>query len=139
MDWRICTEDDLRRYKQMKIGLLNSKERLQLVSETMRSPKTSLGERSKRAETEFINAMVEMERLSANINSAQKLINIIERGLASLSPEDRKLLEKFYMSSSPSKMRHLSDEFGYEARTLYRKRERALTNFTIAMYGLELS
>lgn len=139
MDWRICAEDDLRRYKQMKIGLINSKDRLQLVSEAIRSPKTSLGERSKRMESELINAFVEKERLTANINSAERMINIIERGLASLSEEDRRLLEKFYMSNSPTKMRHLSEEFGYEARTLYRKRERALTNFTIAMYGLELS
>ncbi len=139
MDWRLCAEDDLRRYKQMKIGLLNSKDRLRLVSESVRSPKTSLGRKSKRAESEVINAVVEMERLAANINSAERLINIIERGLDSLSDEERRLLEKFYMSSSPSKMRHLSEEFGYEPRTLYRKRDRALTNFTIAMYGLELS
>lgn len=139
MDWKICAEDDLRRYKQMKIGLLNSKDRLRLVSETVRAPKTSFGRKSRRAESEIISALVEIERLSANISSAERLLAIIERGLDSLSDEERRLLEKFYMSSSPSKMRHLSEEFGYEPRTLYRKRDRALTNFTIAMYGLELS
>lgn len=139
MDWKICAEDDLRRYKQMKIGLLNSKDRLRLVSETVRLPKTSFERRSKRAENEVINALVEIERLTENINSAERLLAIIERGLGSLNDEERRLLEKFYMTNSPSKMRHLSEEFGYEPRTLYRKRDRALTNFTIAMYGLELS
>ena len=74
--------------------------------------------------------MVEKERLASNINSAERLLAIIDRGLDSLTDEERQLLEKFYMSNSPSKMRHLSEEFGYDPRTLYR---------TIAMYGLELS
>ena len=139
MDWRLCAEDDLRRYKQMKIGVLNSKDRLRLVSEALTSPKVNLGRKNRRTETEVINAIVEKERLTANINSAERLIAIIERGLESLTEEERRLLEQFYMSNSPSKMRHLSEEFGYEPRTLYRKRDRALTNFTIAMYGLEVS
>lgn len=139
MDWRLCAEDDLRRYKQMKIGILNSKDRLRLISEVIRSPKASFSKHSKRMDSDLINAMVEKERLANNINSAERLLAIIDRGLDSLTDEERQLLEKFYMSNSPSKMRHLSEEFGYDPRTLYRMRDRALANFTIAMYGLELS
>ena len=139
MDWRICAEDDLRRYKQMKIGILNSKDRLRLISESVRSPKVSFSKHGRRVDSDLVNAMVEKERLTNNINSAERLLAIIDRGLDSLTDEERRLLEKFYMSNSPSKMRHLSEEFGYDPRTLYRMRDRALANFTIAMYGIELS
>ncbi len=139
MDWKLCAADDLRRYKQMKIGILNSKDRLRLISETSTSPRTSLGKRNPARNPGFINNLVEKEKLSSNIKSAEKLIAIIDRGLNSLSEEDRRLLEKFYMSDSPSKMRHLSDEFGYDPRSIYRKRDRALAKFTLAMYGLEIS
>ena len=139
MDWKICAADDLRRYKQMKIGVLNSKDRIRLISATAASPKSSLDKDNPARNSDLINAIVEKERLRSNIKSAEKLLSIIERGLNSLNEEDRKILEKFYMSDSPSKIAFLSDEFGYEPRSLYRKRERALAKFTLAMYGFEIS
>ena len=139
MDWKICAIDDLRRYKQMKVGVLNSKDRLRLVSQAATSPRSSLSKQNPANNPNLINAIVEKEKLNSNIKSVEKLLKLIERGLDSLNDEDRTLLEKFYMSDSPAKIRHLSDEFGYEPRSLYRKRERALARFTLAMYGLEIS
>jgi len=139
MDWKLCAEDDLRRYRQMKIGVLNTKDRLRLVSTSLSSRGDVFKRKNGKADSEIINAIVEKERLATNIESAERLLAIIDRGLDSLNEEERRLLEKFYMSAAPSKMRRLSEEFGYEPRTLYRKRDRALAKFTIAMYGLEIS
>lgn len=139
MDWKLCAIDDLRRYKQMKIGVLNSKDKLRLISQAAASPRTSLGKKNPINNPSLINSLVEKEKLSSNIKSVQKLISIIERGLDSLTDEERTILEKFYMSDCPSSIRHLSEEFGYEPRSLYRKRDRALARFTLAMYGLEIS
>ncbi len=139
MDWKLCAIDDLRRYKQMKIGVLNSKDKLRLISAAASSPRTSLGKRNPINNPSLINTLVEKEKLSSNIKSTQKLLKIIERGLDSLTDEERALLEKFYMSDCPSNIRHLCEEFGYEQRSLYRKRDRALARFTLAMYGLEIS
>lgn len=136
MDWKLCAIDDLRRYKQMKIGILNSKDKIRLISSAASSPKGSLNPIKNQ---NFINALVEKEKLNSNIKSAQKLIKLIERGLDSLTDEERSLLEKFYMSDCPSNIRHLCEEFGYEQRSLYRRRDRALARFTLAMYGLEVS
>lgn len=139
MDWKICAVDDLRRYKQMKIGIINSKEKLKFVENTAMRYNLSNAKRGLRTDTNIINALVEASRLRQNIASTERLTKLVERGLDSLSDEERRIIDRFYMANTPLSTRVLSEELGYEPRTLYRIRDRALEKFTIAMYGIEIS
>lgn len=139
MDWKICAVDDLRRYKQMKIGIINSKEKLKFVENAAMRYNLSNAKRGLRTDTNIINALVEASRLRQNIASTERLTKLVERGLDSLSDEERRIIDRFYMANTPLSTRVLSEELGYEPRTLYRIRDRALEKFTIAMYGIEIS
>lgn len=137
MDWKSCAVDDLRKYNLLKIGVLNSRDRIRAVEAAAERGRISVQNDSMHTDSRLIDAMVESERLNMNINTAESLIKLIDRGLSALDEAEKKVLEKFYMSSSPVNIHELERYLGYQARTVYRLRDRALTKFTLAMYGFE--
>ena len=136
MDWKICAADDLRRYRLMKIGILNSRDKLRAIEHKKTGTRTRLTQRTTRSDPQVLDAIVEAERIKTNIAAAERITKLIERGLESLNDEERKILELLYLNDEPN-MRKLRDELGYAPRSLYRLRDRALKNFTLAMYGVE--
>ena len=138
MDWKACAVDDLRRYRHMKIGVLNSRDKLRMLSSQATSARTTASRQCERTSPKLIDTIVETERLKSNLDVAENLVGLIERGLDSLSEEERVVLERFYISDLPKNMTHLKGELGYEERSLYRLRDRALKKFTLAMYGVEM-
>lgn len=139
MDWKICAAEDLRRYRHMKLGLKGTKERLRTIRLSARSLRNSLHRTYLKTDTEYVNMIVESERLNANIKLCQNLIALIERGLASLTDEERAVLEEFYMTPGSPNIIELKVRFGYETRSIYRLRDTALEKFTLAMYGISES
>lgn len=120
----------------MRLGVIISRERLLTVREGARSLRSSLAGSRKKTDTELVNMIVESERLKANIKLSEALVALIERGLASLTPTEREVLEEFYMKDSPPDIVNLKSRIGYETRSVYRLRDSALMKFTCAMYGI---
>ena len=137
MDWKICAVEDLRRYPQMKIGVLNSRDKLKSINSVARSGR--LSSKGGRCDSKIVDAIVETERLKKNLKHTEELIFLIERGLDCLTDEEKLILERFYMSSTVPTITKLKEEFGYESRSVYRLRDRALMKFTLAMYGVGVS
>lgn len=137
MDWKICAVEDLRRYNLMKVGILNSQDKLRAIDTSVRHARSSAEKPHKRLDSRVVDAIVESERLKANITAAKNLTSLIERGLGSLSDDERKILELFYMKDTSKPAAHLINELGYSSRSIYRARDRALEKFTLAMYGVE--
>lgn len=137
MDWKICAVEDLRRYPQMKIGVLNSRDKLKSINSVARSGR--LSSKGGRCDSKIVDAIVETERLKKNLKHTEELIFLIERGLDCLTDEEKLILERFYMSSTVPSITKLKEEFGYESRSVYRLRDRALMKFTLAMYGVGVS
>ncbi len=138
MDWKACAVDDLRRYRLLKTSLLNCREKIGAIKETAASGRAAIKSRgARRTDNRIIDAIVEIDRLRYNISAIEKLIKCIERGLRALSKEERLLLEKFFMSANPANIQEIKASLGYEMRTIYRLRDKALLKFTLAMYGVE--
>lgn len=136
MDWKICAAEDLRRYRHMKLGIKGAKERLKTIRLSARGLRNSLHKTYLKTDTEYVNMIVESERLNANIKLCENLLGLIERGLNSLTEEERAVLEKFYMTPGAPNLIKLKTRFGYESRSIYRLRDTALEKFTLAMYGI---
>ncbi len=138
MDWKACAIDDLRRYKLMKTGIVNCREKIGAISEAAASGRAAIKNNGARhTDSRIIDAIVEVDRLTYNINATEKILRTIERALRAISKEEKFILEKFYISSVPANMQELKKSLGYEQRSIYRMRDNALLNFTLAMYGIE--
>ena len=138
MDWKALALDDLRRYNYIKIGILNSTERLRAVEAAASSRSGTDGEK-KSSDPLFMDRIAEAERLRRNISSAEIVTNAVERGLSALQPHEKRIIENYYMSDYPKTIGQLKEELGYSIRSIYRLRDLALEKFTLAMYGVENS
>jgi len=86
---------------------------------------------------QLINLLSEIEDLKHNYNWVNHLINRVDRGLELLSPEERLVLEKFYIRRTRRYLDELIEELFYERTSIYRMKDEALRKFTIALYGIE--
>lgn len=139
MDWKIYAIKDLRRYKFIKLGIINSKERLAIIDSETKTPLHTNRKRCTRKNAELIDATIEANNLRQSISSAERTTKLLERALESLTEIERDILAKFYMDNNPKPASILSDELGFSVRSLYRARDEALEKFTLAMYGADAS
>ncbi len=139
MDWKIYAIKDLRRYKFIKLGIINSKERLAIIDAEIKTSLHINTKRCARKKTELMAATIEANNLRQSISSAERKTKLLERALDSLTELERNILAKFYMDNNPKPASVLSDELGFSVRSLYRARDEALEKFTLAMYGIDVS
>ena len=83
-----------------------------------------------------INTIAEKEQLQLNYRMAKQQLDWIDRGLQILEPDERLVLEGFYISTSPTAKDDLMDSLCIERSALYELKDRALRKFTIGMYGM---
>lgn len=136
MDWKACAVEDLKQYNYIKVGIANSKDRLRAIEALTEHGKLFPNGRTHSPDSRLIDAIVESERLRKNIHISKSLTDMIERGLESLSEEERYVLREFYIKEADVNMLKLKEKLGYETRSVYRLRDRALAKFTLAMYGV---
>ena len=86
-------------------------------------------------EDALINSMVRLERLQTNLREVKRWVARMERGLSSLTEEERKLLTRFYITPEKGAAERLATDLNIDIKTVYHRKDRALRKFTIAMYG----
>lgn len=139
MNWKMRAIEDLRHYKFMKLGIINSKERLANIDSAIKPLLHMSKKRRTRKKQELIDAVKEADRLRQNISSAESVTTLVERALESLTELERDTLDKFYIDNNHKPITVISDELGCSERSLYRIRHEALEKFTLAMYGTAAS
>lgn len=73
------------------------------------------------------------EKIQKEMADEKKYLNLIKNGLASLSDEDRTIIEMRYFDNIPDS--RISVMIGYERTNVYRKRVAAVRKIAIALYG----
>ena len=63
------------------------------------------------------------------------LANIVDRALSALDPDDRIILERFYIAGQRGSDKALAAEFSTDVHTIQQQKDAALRRFTIALYG----
>ncbi len=90
-----------------------------------------------RMEDALVNNIVERQRLEPTYKFTCKLVDLTKRGLEALEPQERDLLQKFYVEDSKYTADRLCEELHLERSRVYRLKDQALYHFTINMYGIE--
>lgn len=87
-------------------------------------------------ENNRISLMVEKEQLKSILRLKRADVARVRRGLAALTPEERTILDRFYINRTDHYLERLMEELGYERRAIYYRHDEALRDITVAMYGL---
>lgn len=133
--------EKLRRYDTMRQAMRNISEEIRRLREeavvlrrnAMDMPPVR-GSGGRGDET-LLNNIAQRQELEWTLKQVRSWLANADRGLMALTEDERLVLQRFYLYPEKGATERLCAELGVEQSTVYRKRDQALENFTIAMYG----
>ena len=142
MNWKAEAKEKLRRYDAMKVATITiPAEIARLVNEytAIRSAAadgTPIHGGTSAREDAIINNIVERQELEAALKNATAWVQITDRAMKALRKEERLILHRLYIYPEKGSVERLSKELGVEYSSIYRRRDKALKTFTLALYGM---
>ena len=142
MNWKFEAIEKLKEYTARKNAITSIPEeikRLEEDAQRIRAASTDAtpvqGGGSGR-EDMLLSNIVHREELQRRLSDAQRWVDIVDGGLAVLSDEDRLVLDRFYIHPMRGNVDRLCDDLAIEKAAVYKRKEKALRRFTVALYGL---
>lgn len=83
----------------------------------------------------LLSNIVHREELERALEMAWMWVALVDAGLELLAPEERLVLERFYMRPERGNVERLCQELGLEKTAVYDRRDKALRHFVLALYG----
>lgn len=83
----------------------------------------------------MLNCLAQKDELQRVLERTKLWIEEVDGALDVLDPEERKILERLCIYPTKGGLERLCDELFIEPRGIYKRREKALRKFTIALYG----
>ncbi len=140
MDWKKEAAADLGCHEQRKAALLSLGEELRELRARgtgSARPRASAGRAGGRPAEERLIAMIdELDRKEENYRLTRRRVEAVERGLACVSPQQRQILEQFYVRRTAAHAQDLAQLLHVEQSQVYRLKDEALRTFTLARYGI---
>ncbi len=140
--WKYKAIDKLKDYTAQKASLSNIPEEIARLESEAYSIKSATGDGTpvkgggSGREDRLLSNIVKRGELAMMLDRAKKSVGTTERGLAVLSDDERRLLDRMYIIQEKGAVKRLMDEYGLlEESSLYRRINKALIHFTVAMYG----
>jgi len=141
MNWKAEAMEKLHRYDAMRQAVKNIPEelsRLETDAAKIRSARTDStpvkGGGNKREDI-LLDNLVHRQELQWALQQAQNWVHMTERALCALTPEEKLILHRMYILPERGCVDRLCMELGVEQSSIYRRRDKALHRFTLALYG----
>lgn len=140
--WKFKAIDRLKDYAAQKASVINLTEeisRLEMEAYSIKSA-TSDGTPVKGGgsgrEERLLSNIVQREEYSLMRDRARLSVGMVDRGMSILSVEEKHLLDRMYIDRERGDTTRLMNELGlHEVSSLYKRVNKALRRFTIALYG----
>lgn len=142
MNWKFEAIEKLKEYTARKNAITSIPEeikRLEEDAQRIRAASTDAtpvqGGGSAR-EDMLLSNIVHREELQRRLSDALRWVDIVDAGLAVLSDEDKLVLDRLYIHPMRGNVDRLCDDLAIEKAAVYKRKEKALRRFTVALYGL---
>lgn len=145
MNWKNEAMERLRKYESMLLAAKNIPQeirRLEELSVAIRSGRAdgcAVLSGGNRQEEKLLDNMMGRQELLWRLKQTESWLHCMNRALEALTREERLVLQRFYIHPEKGSVERLCSELGAETSTIYRKRDKALRQFTISLYGSEES
>lgn len=142
MDWKREAADKLRKHEARKEAIRSIPEEIRMYEEAFNGIRSASADSTPVAgggstrEDMMLSNIVKREELKTALKQARRAVSIVDRGLATLSEEERLILDRFYIHPAKGNVERICADLGLEKASVYRRRDAALRNFTIALYGI---
>lgn len=141
MDWKIIAIEKLKDYPAKKQALESIPLQIAEIESAMtsirsaRPDSTPVKSGASGYDDKILNCLVQKDELQRTLERAKLWVNTVELSLGVLSPEERKILDRFYIIAERGAAGDLAEECFVDIKTIYRWKDSALRKFTIALYG----
>lgn len=141
MDWKHEIKDDLRSYSARKASIQNITDELSRLEVEFTGIKSATSDGmpvsggTNHREDRLLNNIVKRGKLEGVKKSTVEWVRIMDRGLRELTDDERRLLDRLYISGSKGAAERLAEEMNIEIRTLWYQVNKALSHLAYAMYG----
>lgn len=143
INWCVFAIQRLKDYNNKKEAIENLQAQIEEKNErftAIRSATTDStpvhgGDSNKREEM-LISNIAARQELQRNLDIIKQEVAITEKGLAVLTPAERNILQRFYVSRQKGYIDRLCEELYISQTELYRRKDDALKKFTCAIYGI---
>ena len=141
MNWKAEAVEKLRKYDAMRQAALNLPEEIERLEQEAcsirgaRTDGTPVKGGSSRREDALINNLAQRQELTWSLHQAQSWLRVTDRALGALAPDEKLILHRLYICPERGAIGRLCGELGLEQSSVYRKRDKALRRFTLALYG----
>ena len=143
MNWKNEAMEKLRRLDAMHQSLQNLPEEISRLEQeacgirSARTDGTAVKGGGSGREDALLNNLVHRQELQRTLEQARSWVRITDRALGALSPEEKLIMHRLYICPERGAIGRLCTELDVEQSSIYRKRDRALRKFTVALYGTE--
>lgn len=142
MNWKFEAIEKLKEYTARKNAITSIPEEIKRLEEDAQriraasTDATPVHGGGSSLEDMLLSNIVHREELQRRLSDAQRWVDIVDGGLAVLSDDDRLVLDRFYMHPMRGNVDRLCCELGLEdERSVYKRKDKALRRFTMALYG----
>lgn len=141
MNWKEEAVDKLKKYDAMRQAEQNLPQEIQRLEEAASALRSAVIDApvvtgNKRGQEDaLLNNMVQRQELQLALHQTQQWLVITNRALGALTPEEKLVLHRLFIYPERGAVERLCAELGAEQSTVYRKRDKALHRFTMALYG----
>lgn len=143
MNWKFEAIDKLKGYGAHKRALENIPREIKRLEEAfggIRSATTDgtpVDGGGNAREDMLLSNIAHREELERTLRQAKAWVQMVDAGLEVLDDEERLVLDRFYINRAKGNVDRLCGELGLQdSRSAYKRKDKALRNFTIAMYGV---
>ena len=140
--WKYRAIDKLKDYTAQKASLQSLPEEISRLESEAYSIKSATGDGTpvkgggSGREDRLLSNIIKREEHKAMLYRATLAVGMVDRGLAALNQEERHILDAMYIIREKGYVDRLMEEFNLqEESSLYKRANKALLHFTIAMYG----
>ena len=140
--WKYKAIDRLKDYPAQKAAILNIPDEIEALESQFTSIRsattdsTAVAGGGNKREDMMLSNIVRREELKMMLERARLYVRSVERGMEILNDDELRALNAMYVNRESGAVARLSEEFCEDERSVYRRLDKALRHFTIAMYGV---
>ena len=140
-DWKISAIEKLKQYEAKRQALEIIPMQIAEIESTMTSIRSGAniapvsGGKSTGKENMLLSCIVQKEELQRNLDRVKLWIEFMEKGFSVLDQDERLVLDRFFIHPAKGNIDRLCGELFIEQSQVYKRRDKALRKFTIALYG----
>ena len=141
MNWKEEAVRKLREYEPMRQSTVNIPRQMRQLEEeyqTIRAQRftgrRTIADPGSR-EDQMMNNIIRRQELQQSLERACLWMETVDGALQVLEPEEREILQCLYVFPQKGAVDTVCDALHIEKSSVYRRRDKALRKFTLAMYG----